>query len=84
MSNKSTESLSFEKSFDRLEDILEKMNSGSLSLEGSIKYFEEADHLIKGCDTQLNQAEKKIEKLIKNRNGDLEKNEKGEVLSEEL
>ncbi|MCH1430802.1 MAG: exodeoxyribonuclease VII small subunit [Chlamydiales bacterium] len=83
-SKSSSKSLNFEQSFERLEKILEEMNNGSLSLEDSIKHFEEADKLIKNCDLQLNEAEKKIEKLIKNRNGDLEKNEQGEVLSEKL
>lgn len=62
---------SFEDAFMRLEHILEKMNSGSVSLDESLKLYEEADRLISDCNKRLNDAERKIEILIKNRNGDL-------------
>lgn len=62
---------SFEVAFHRLEEILEKMNSGALSLEDSLKLYEEADQLITLCTKKLNDAERKIETLIKNRNGEL-------------
>lgn len=62
---------SFEESFARLEVILEKMNSGTLSLDESLKLFEEADKLILTCNKRLNDAEKRIEVLVKNRNGEL-------------
>lgn len=63
--------LSFETAFARLEEILEKMNSGSVSLDESLKLYEEADKLINICSNRLNAAEKKIETLIKNRKGEL-------------
>lgn len=66
------EHLSFEAGFHRLEEILEKMNSNTISLDESLKLFEEADKLINSCSKRLNEAEKKVEILIKNRsNGDL-------------
>jgi len=61
----------FETAFSRLEQILDKMNSGSVSLDESLKLYEEADKLIISCSKKLNEAEKKIEILIKNRNGEL-------------
>lgn len=61
----------FESAFKRLEAILEKMNSNTVSLDESLKLFEEADKLITTCNTRLNDAERKIEMLIKTRNGDL-------------
>jgi exodeoxyribonuclease VII small subunit len=61
------ETLSFEKAFERLEQILEKMNSGKIPLEDSLKLFEEAEGLIRSCGTTLNAAEQKIEQLIKNK-----------------
>lgn len=61
----------FEEAFARLEAILDKMHSGALSLDESIKLYEEADKLIACCSKRLTDAEKKIEILIKNRNGDL-------------
>jgi len=64
------ESISFEKAFERLEAILEKLNSGKASLDDSLKLYEEADTLITLCSKKLIDAEKKIEMLIKNRNGE--------------
>jgi exodeoxyribonuclease VII small subunit len=63
--------LSYEEAFTRLEQILEKLNSGSVSLDESLKLYEEADKLITACSKRLNEAERKIETLIKNRNGDI-------------
>ena len=63
--------LSFESAYARLEEILEKMNSGKVSLEESLKLYEEADGLIAWSNKRLVDAEKKIETLIKNREGEL-------------
>jgi exodeoxyribonuclease VII small subunit len=65
----------FEEAFQRLEQILEKMNSQSVSLDESLKLYEEADGLIQFCGKRLHDAERKIETLIKKRNGDLETGE---------
>jgi exodeoxyribonuclease VII small subunit len=67
----SQETLSFEKAFERLEQILASMNSGKIPLEDSLKLFEEAEQLMRLCSARLTMAEKKIEQLIKNRNGEL-------------
>lgn len=61
----------FENAFARLEEILERMNSGAVSLDESLKLYEEADRLINMCNKRLTDAERKIEILIKNRNGEL-------------
>ena len=63
--------ISFERAFGRLEEILQQLNSGSVSLDASLKLYEEADRLIRSCSQQLSDAEKKIEILIKNRSGQL-------------
>lgn len=62
---------SFEAAFARLEEILERMNSGGTTLDESLKLYEEADKLISLCNKRLIDAERKIEVLIKNRSGDL-------------
>ena len=64
-------SMTFEGAYSRLEEILEKMNSGKLSLEESLHFYEEADRLILLCNSKLNNAEKKIETLIKNREAEV-------------
>ena len=63
--------LSFEAAFARLEEILERLNAGTISLDDSLRLYEEADKLIATCSTRLNDAERKIEILVKNRNGEL-------------
>lgn len=62
---------SFEEAYGRLETILEAMNSGKVSLEDSLKLYEEADRLISACSSRLQEAEKRIEVLVKNREGEL-------------
>jgi len=76
--------LSFEAAYARLEEILEKMNSGKVSLEESLKLYEEADRLITWSNKRLTEAEKKIEILVKNREGDLSLDEKGRPLTQEF
>jgi exodeoxyribonuclease VII small subunit len=61
------ETLSFEQAFQRLEEILEKMNSGKTPLEESLKLFEEAETLIRSCNQRLTGAEERIEVLLKQR-----------------
>lgn len=73
------DTFNFERSFFRLEEILEKMNTGNLSLDDSLKLYEEADGLIIGCGKKLNAAEARIEMLIKKRDGELSLNEAGSV-----
>jgi len=63
--------MQFEKATERLDAILERMNSGTVSLDDSLALYEEADTLIASCQKRLNEAEQKIEVLIKNRQGDL-------------
>lgn len=64
-------STSFEIAFARLEEILERLNTGTISLDDSLNLYEEADRLIAICNRRLNEAERKIEILVKNRNGEL-------------
>ena len=63
--------MNFEQAYARLEEILEKMNSGKVSLDDSLKLYEEADQLIVSCNKKLTEAEQKIEVLLKNRAGDV-------------
>ncbi|HEY4255408.1 MAG TPA: exodeoxyribonuclease VII small subunit [Chlamydiales bacterium] len=61
------ETLSFEQAFERLEQILEKMNSGKTSLEDSLRLFEEAEGLTRLCSARLTTSEQRIESLLKQR-----------------
>lgn len=73
---------SFEEAFSRLENILEKLNSGDVSLDESLKMYEEADKLITHCGKRLNDAERKIEILVKQRDGELKIGEGGAPITE--
>jgi len=56
--------MDFEKRLNRLEEIVEKMESGELSLEDSLRLFEEGVKLSRECNTQLNEAEQKVKLLL--------------------
>jgi exodeoxyribonuclease VII small subunit len=58
-------SADFESSLGRLEELVDEMESGELSLEGMIKHFEEGSKLVGLCTKKLNEVEQKIEKLVK-------------------
>ena len=56
--------MEFEKKLGRLEEIVGKMESGDLSLEDSLKMFEEGVKLSRECNTQLQAAEQKVKVLL--------------------
>ena len=64
-------SADFEKSLVRLEELVEEMEGGELSLEEMIKHFEEGSKLVGLCSKKLNEVEQKIEKLVK-KDGELQ------------
>lgn len=63
--------LPFEEALQKLEDIVESMESGDLPLESLLARFEEGTRLVKTCQTRLEEAELKVSKLEKNRAGEL-------------
>jgi exodeoxyribonuclease VII small subunit len=65
-----SEHLTFEKAFEQLQAILEKMNSGTLTLQDSIGYFEKGEKLMRHCETLLKAAELKIEEISKGPGGE--------------
>lgn len=54
----------FESALQRLEAITEEMENGELSLESSLKKFDEGIKLAQFCNAQLEDAKEKIEMLI--------------------
>jgi len=60
----------FEKAFEQLQSILEKMNSGTLSLQDSLALFEKGEKLMRHCETLLRAAEQKIEEISKGAGGE--------------
>ncbi len=75
----------FEDAMARLEEIVQSLEGGELSLEESIKAFEEGMKLARFCSKKLDEAEKKVSILIKEDNGkyvqrpfDVREREKGD------
>jgi exodeoxyribonuclease VII small subunit len=64
MVKKSTEKLNFENALNDLEALIEKMEAGELSLEESLKNFEQGISLARQCQEALKDAEQKIQILI--------------------
>ncbi|MGB9147135.1 MAG: exodeoxyribonuclease VII small subunit [Acidobacteriaceae bacterium] len=60
---------SFEESLTRLEEIVAQMERGDLPLEESVRLFEEGTRLSELCRKQLEEAEGKVEMLVKQRDG---------------
>lgn len=61
----------FEEMMRDLEQIAKDLESGELSLDESVKKFEEGMEISKSCSKILEDAEKKITILIKDSNGDV-------------
>ena len=56
---------SFEEALAKLEQITKELEEGDLSLEESLQYFDEGVKLAEQCNSKLNDAQKKIEILLK-------------------
>lgn len=59
----------FENGLARLEDLVNQLENDELSLDDSLKAFEEGMGLVKKLTGQLNEANRKIEILVGERNG---------------
>jgi exodeoxyribonuclease VII small subunit len=55
----------FEEALGRLEDIVKKMEAGDMTLEESLKAFEEGIKLARLCSRKLDEAERRVEILLK-------------------
>ena len=55
----------FEKALEELEEIVKKMEEGNMSLEESLKAFEEGIKLSRFCADKLDEAERKVNILLK-------------------
>ena len=55
----------FEEALEKLEQITKALEEGDLSLEDSLKYFDEGVKLAQHCSSKLEDAQKKIEILLK-------------------
>ena len=61
--------IDFENSLQQLEDIVNKMEQGQLSLEQSLDAFEQGVKLTRQCQATLKSAEQRVSTLIKKEDG---------------
>ncbi len=59
----------FEDALNKLEKIVSKLEEGDIPLEESLKLFEEGIRLSRFCNQRLDEAEKKVEILLKGKDG---------------
>ena len=69
------DNLPFEKALERLEGIVEKLESGTVTLADSVKLFEEGIALRKRCLTLLKEAEAKVKFLTASASGKITETE---------
>ena len=61
----------FERSLARLEEIVRRLENANLTLDDAMKLFEEGVELSRACQKQLEEAEGRVEVLLKRADGKL-------------
>ena len=61
----------FEDALNKLEKIVSRLEEGDISLEESLKLFEEGIRLSRFCNQKLDEAEKRVEILLRDKEGSL-------------
>ena len=62
----------FEAALDRLEEIVAKLEAGEMPLEEALEVFEEGVRLSRFCHSRLEQAERRVEILLRSDDGEIE------------
>ena len=65
----------FESALKKLEDMVEELEEGSISLDEALKTFESGIHWSRECNKFLQNAEKRIETILKDENGNFDQKE---------
>lgn len=63
--------IKFEKAIQRLEKIVDDLETGELDIDKSLEIFEEGIKMSRVCSKKLSEAEAKIEKLTRDQKGEL-------------
>lgn len=84
MAGKDTVNIKFESALEDLELVVEQLETGALSLEDSLAAFEKGVGLVKFCNQKLNEVEKKIDFLVKDKEGKLQLKAFEELPSQEI
>lgn len=72
MADKEGSEAKFETALEELEKLVEQLESGDLTLEDSLAAFEKGVGLVKFCNQKLNEVEKKVELLVRDKEGKLQ------------
>ena len=83
MARKEQSDKTFETALEDLEQVVEQLESGDLALEDSLAAFEKGVGLANYCNQKLNDVEKKVELLIKDKEGKLQLKAFGELAEDE-
>ena len=67
-----SQEVKFEEAIADLEQVIEQLESGDLSLEDSLAAFEKGVGLVRYCNQRLSEVEKKVELLVKDKDGHLQ------------
>ena len=62
----------FEVAMEELENLVEQLESGDLPLEDALTVFEKGVTLVQYCNQKLNEVEKRVEILVKDKEGKLQ------------
>jgi exodeoxyribonuclease VII small subunit len=80
----------FEEQLTQLETVVERLERGDLSLDESVRLFEDGMKLSSACKKELEQAEGRVQVLVEGKGGkmkpadlDLEPNESDETIEDE-
>ena len=71
MDNSALKDMTFEEAISRLEEIVNMLESNTLSLEKSLELFQQGIALVNLCNTKLKEAEGTVKILLKDRDGQL-------------
>ena len=72
MAKKEQQNKKFEVALEDLEGVVEQLETGELALEESLAAFERGVGLVKYCNQKLTEVEKKVEMLVKDKEGKLQ------------
>jgi exodeoxyribonuclease VII small subunit len=72
MAKKEQQNRKFEGALEELEGVVEQLETGELALEESLAAFEKGVGLVKYCNQKLAEVEKKVELLVKEKEGKLQ------------
>jgi exodeoxyribonuclease VII small subunit len=72
MAKKEQQNKKFEVALEELEGMVEQLETGELALEESLAAFEKGVGLVKYCNQKLAEVEKKVEMLVKDKEGKLQ------------